>query len=76
MCKRQEESGSPSHLGIAGLIISNGPFLHAQRNVSVHITEGFSPNVRMILFHDSVYNMTGFGWYISSTRLEMGQNPQ
>ena len=43
--------GSPavSHLGIAGLIIPSSSFFHAQTNVSVDITEEFSPNVRMIL---------------------------
>ena len=42
--------GSPSHLGIAVLIIPSGSFFHAQTNVSVDITEELSPNVRMIPF--------------------------
>src|SRR5205807_2179683 len=39
--------GSPSHLGIAVLIIPSGSFFHAQTNVSVDIKEELSPNVRM-----------------------------
>jgi hypothetical protein len=40
--------GSPSHLGIAVLIVPSGSFFHAQTNVSVDITEELSPNVREI----------------------------
>jgi len=38
---------SPSHLGIAVLIVPGGSFFHAQANVSVDITEELSSNVRM-----------------------------
>src|SRR5437867_11454062 len=47
-CECYHKSGSPSHLGIAVLIVPSGSFFHAQTNVSVDITEELSPNVRMI----------------------------
>src|SRR5438874_11200704 len=49
--------GSPSHLGIAVLIVPSGSFFHAQTNVSVDITEELSPNVRMIHFPLDIYNV-------------------
>src|SRR5438876_6874751 len=50
------KSGSPSHLGIAVLIVPSGSFFHAQTNVSVDITEELSPNVRMIHFPLDIYS--------------------
>ncbi len=47
-CKRQEDSGSPSILGIAEFIVPTGSFFHAQTHVSFPIIEELSPNVRVI----------------------------
>jgi hypothetical protein len=60
----KHHSGSPSHLGIAGFIISNGPFFHTQRNVSVHITEELSPNVREIPFLAREYWQAILGLFV------------
>ena len=47
--------GCPSILGIAEFIVPTGSFFHAQTHISFHVIEELSPNVGMILYHDSVY---------------------
>ena len=63
-------SGSPSHLGIAVLIVPSGSFFHAQTKVSVDITEELSLNVRMIHFSLNILREHQVGW--SSFRLTTG----
>jgi hypothetical protein len=53
----RNEVGVSLNFCIDELIVPIGAFFHAQTPVSFHIIEELSPNVRMNLYYDNVYNI-------------------
>ncbi len=68
-CLCYSNRGSPSHLGIAVLIVPSGSFFHAQTNVSVDIIEELSPNVRMIPNIIDKYKLSIFSAFAHSSEV-------